>query len=542
MSVTTLTRRTSMGLGLGALAALGGTTIVHADGTKTLRARITNDIQILDPAFLLTGSEGLVDALVFNGLVNLKAGDTIEWQMDVAESVEQIDPTHIAFKLRPGVSWTNGFGMMSAEDVDFDTLDLTNLTNLTNGFGTMSAEDVKFSFERIADPATGSPYAGDWELLDHVEVVDELSGIIVMKEPAAPLWYTTLPWGSGMIMCKAAVEALPEKKFTTEPPATSGPYVIKEWVPKQRLTMALNDLWTGPKPTFDRIEILVISDDQVAELAFNASELDVTSVPITSIPLLRATPTADTTLVVKPSINYYWIGMNVDHPTFQDIRVRQAIQYAVDVDAILLGAFSGVVERATGIVAPSLVGHRPANLITHDIEKAKALLAEAGVPDGFACKLSVENLAVSLSVGQIIQASLAEIGIQVEVEALDEGAFWGMADHADQLRDLQMTYKNYINTPDASWATVWFLPDQIDVWNWERFNSQEFAELHGKALRELDVDKRAAMYVRMQDIMEESGAYIFVTHGANTALYRNAFKPAFTPSLLSWNLKEWTEA
>ncbi|MSP83330.1 MAG: peptide ABC transporter substrate-binding protein [Alphaproteobacteria bacterium] len=516
MTNSRLTRRTTMGLGLGVVAALGGTTIVNAEGTKTLRARISNDIQILDPGYPLTSSEALVQALIFSNLVRLKPSDTIDWIMDAAESCDQIDPTHIAFKLRPGLMWSNGFGEVTAED-------------------------VKYSYERIADPAMASPYAGDWEFLDHVEVADKRSGVIVMKEAFAPLWYTVLPWGSGMIVCKAAVDALPEKKFTTEPPATCGPYVIQEWIPKQRLTLVRDPQWTGSSTEFDRIDILVISDDKSAELAFEANELDVTSVSVSSLPIYKENPPADGTIVVTPSINYFWIGMNVEHPTFQDIRVRHAVQHAVDVDAILLGAFSGVVERATGIVAPSLVGHRPANLIpTRDVAKAKALLAEAGLPDGFSCKFTVENLAASLSVGQIVQSSLAEAGIQVEIEQLDEGAFWGMADHADQLQGLQMTYKNYINTPDASWATVWFLPEQIDVWNWERFNDPRFAELHQAALRELDVAKRAAMYVEMQDLMEKSGAYIFVTHGVNTALYRDSFKPAFTPSLLSWNLRDWT--
>jgi peptide/nickel transport system substrate-binding protein len=515
MSTFELTRRAALGLGVGALAGLRGVTIVEASGGTTLRARIGNDVQIIDPGYLLTSSETLVLSLISNTLVRLKPGDTFDWEMDAAVTCEQVDDTHIAFTLRPGIAWTNGFGEMTAED-------------------------VKYSFERIADPAMASPYAGDWALLDHVEVIDALSGVIVMKEPFAPLWYTALPWGSGTIVCKAAVEAMADKRFTTDPGATSGPFVIEEWLPKQRLVMARNELWNGPAPALDRIEILIIDDDKAAELAFEAGDVDVTGVSVSSLAVYAANPPADSTLVVKPSINYFWLGMNVDHPTFADLRVRQAVQYAVDVDAILEGAYFGMVERATGIVAPGLVGHREANLIAaRDVEKARALLAEAGVPDGFSCKLTVENIEASMSVAQIIQSSLAEVGIEVEIEPLDEGTFWAMAEDAEAQTNLQMTYKNYINTPDASWATMWFMPDQIGVWNWEHYDDVRFAELHNAALRELDAETRAAMYVEMQDRMEQSGAYVFVTHGANTALYRNTFVPAFAPNLLSWNLRDW---
>jgi peptide/nickel transport system substrate-binding protein len=92
-----------------------------------------------------------------------------------------------------------------------------------------------------------------------------------------------------------------------------------------------------------------------------------------------------------------------------------------------------------------------------------------------------------------------------------------------------MIYDRFSMAPDPSWATVWFTPDQIGVWNWERWNSPEFGELHKKALVEKDVAKRDEMYKKMQDLMEESGAYIFLTHEANAAVYRDNIVPATQP-------------
>src|SRR5205085_5750299 len=84
--------------------------------------------------------------------------------------------------------------------------------------------------------------------------------------------------------------------------------------------------------------------------------------------------------------------------------------------------------------------------------------------------------------------------------------------------------------PDPSWATAWFLPSQIGVWNWERWNSPEFDELHRQALVETDTAKRAGIYIRMQDLMEESGAYIFITHEVAGVIYRDTIAPAMMPA------------
>ena len=83
--------------------------------------------------------------------------------------------------------------------------------------------------------------------------------------------------------------------------------------------------------------------------------------------------------------------------------------------------------------------------------------------------------------------------------------------------------------PDPSFATEWFTPDQIGVWNWERWKSQEFGELHKAALVELDPKKRNEMYIKMQDLMEESGSYVFLTHEATGLVHRTRIAPALQP-------------
>ena len=92
--------------------------------------------------------------------------------------------------------------------------------------------------------------------------------------------------------------------------------------------------------------------------------------------------------------------------------------------------------------------------------------------------------------------------------------------------------------PDPSWATAWFVSSQIGEWNYERFSNAEFDSLHEQAKGELDAVKRQAMYERMQDILEESGSYLFLTNGATASLCRNTVKPALSPD---GQFQMWTE-
>ncbi len=477
-----------------------------AQGLKVLKTRSLLDVAVLDPANRISVTDGDVMRAIFAGLVTQKAGDTWGWEKDLAVEIEQSDATHIRFQLRPGVPWTNGFGEVTADD-------------------------VKFSYERIADPVFKAAYRTDWDFLDHVEVTGPHSGVIVLKRPFVPLWSSTLPTASGQILCRKAVEALDGKKFTLDPPATCGPYKIKKLDPRRSITLERNPLWPGRKPAYDEIQYIQIVDSNAAEIAFQAGEIDFTQVPLSNVPRLRKAAPAGSKLIVTPSLAYWWLGMQSEAGPFADIRVRKAVQYALDVEMILDGTFLGVAERATGFIAPSLLGARKANLIAKpDKAKARALLAEAGLASGFKTNIGVRNSTEFLSAAQIAAASLAEVGITAEVIPFDAGQQKALAgDKNGRWKEMGMMISRFTMQPDPSWATAWFVSSQVGEWNWERFRSPEFDRLHEEAKGELDTAKRAAMYVRMQDMLEESGSYVFLTNGATASLCRNTVKPALSP-------------
>lgn len=512
---------------LGSAAALGATAatsprIAWSQDSKILRFRRTTDLATLDPGVAYS-DDGETAFSLFPGLVRFKPtyepGQAWEWELDAATSIEQVDPTHIKFTLRPGIQWTNGFGEVTTED-------------------------VKYSYERIADPANEMPYQSDWASLDHVEIIDKYTGVLVQKEPFVGLWTMVLPFGRANIICKAATEAV-GGRFTTEPPATAGPYVIKEWVPKQRLILARNPQWNGRRPDFDEVHMIQIDDDKAAELGFEAGEIDFTKVSLSSIPHIQANPPANAIVDPRPLVGGEWIGMNVEHPPFDDLRVRRAVQLAVDVELVLDAVYYGLATRASGIVPQGILGHRGYNLYPErNVAEARRLLAEAGFANGFKTTLACLNDSDKLTMAQVIQSNLADVGIDAEINSHESGAFWVLGSEADGegWKDIQLILNGWGTGPDAYEALRWYETAQVGIWNWERFSDEEFDRLSNESRSQFDDEQRRQTFVRMQDIMEESGAYLFLTNGVWVNMYRDTIRAATSADGRKYQLHRFMRA
>ena len=471
---------------------------------KILKVRSYSDLQILDPAYRLSAPEGDIMRAIYAGLVSNEPGDSWDWKSVAVESIEQLDPMTIAFKLRDKIGFTDGFGQMTAED-------------------------VKFSIERVADPANESPYAGDWAALKEVEVKDTLSGIIHLKNAFAPLWTSTLPTTTCSILSKAAVEAA-GGKLGAEPVAQSGQYILTEWTPKQRTVLKRNPDWAHEPGGYEEIHIFPIEDPSTAELGFEAGDLDYTWTSVSSIPRLKENPPAGAVVLEKPSLAYVWLGINQDVAPFDNPNIRRAIQYAIDREAVVGAAYFGAAATSTGIIAPGLPGHRDANLYSYDPDKARELLEAESATD-LNVTLDILNQSERLTAAQVVQANLADVGITCEIKQNDSGTFWTLGSkEGDYWNKLQLIIGRFSMEPDPSWATAWFTPEQIGVWNWERFNSPEFAELHAQGMVETDPAKRDEIYKKAQDLMEESGCYVFLTHEVTGVMHRDSVAPGLKPN------------
>lgn len=473
----------------------------HRAAAGPLRVQMYGDIQNMDPAFQVSFNDDMVSSCVMTGLVKFKPG-TYEVVNDLAEKIETSeDGKIITFKLREGVKWQQGYGEVTSED-------------------------VKYSYERIADPELKSPYSGDWVTLDKVEIIDKYSGKIILKEPFAPLWHSTLPAISGYVVCKKYVEEIGREKFATQI-LGCGPYLFSEWKPKEKVIVKRNPDYQGPFPAvWDEIHFVPIEDAKTAEIALEAGELDWSRISIASIERFENNP--NFVVSKKPTLYYRWIGMNVEHPKLKDINVRQAIRYATDVPAILQAAYNGQVEQETGMIAPGLLGYwKDAPRYQRDVEKAKEFMAKAGL-SSLDLRIDTEDTSEYRAWCEVLQQNLLDIGINLEINPMDSSSFWGIG-AGEQGKEVELFANAYSMQPDPSWATVWFTCEQVGVWNWQRWCDPRYDELHKKGLVTVDEKEREQIYIEMQRIFDEACHSIWITHSVAAQAYVKSIKATTTP-------------
>ncbi|RWA76107.1 ABC transporter substrate-binding protein [Mesorhizobium sp.] len=494
---------------LASSAMVGGSTLcglpLFAKDASAQAAKLTvrtgRDIGNLDPGYMVGGApDNEIQYAVLPVLLELTISEGVYgWKPSVyVEKFEQRDPTHYEFTLKPGFTWTNGYGEFTADD-------------------------VKYSYERIKT----TDWSGSFKALDHVEVTGKYSGTLVLSQPFAPFTVPGLTCGPVAILCKAAMLTVGEK-FTTEFPATCGPYLF-EWTPKQKLSLRPNPEWKGPKPAFAEVDALIISEPSAAELAFEAGAVAVTRITASTYARYKDNPPANSEVHVADALTSMWLGMNTEHPKLSDIRVRKAIQHTVDAEQIIQGAYGGAAEKSNGVIPPGLIGHRKETKYSYDPEKARALLAEAGV-NGLELELKTLNEQERVLAAQIIQSQLGAVGITVKVIPLDEGPFWEMGDDKKgDPKNLQMWLMWWGTYPDPQQATQWFTSDQVGRWNWERWKSDEYDALYKQGMAESDPQKRESIYLRMQEIMEDTGAYVWIDHELEVFVHRKNIKLNVVP-------------
>ena len=158
------------------------------------------------------------------------------------------------------------------------------------------------------------------------------------------------------------------------------------------------------------------------------------------------------------------------------------------------------------------------------------MLDSAGV-SGLSLTLQTMNRQERMTAAQIIQANLGEIGIQAEIVPLDSGPFWNLGQEAkgDDWKDLQLWIMRYGGAPDPYDHFQWFRKSQVGVWNWERWSDDEFEDLYEKGIAETNPEERNRIYLRMGEIMEDTGAYLWITHEPEGIIHRSSVDPAILP-------------
>ncbi len=470
---------------------------------KLLRVRLANPLNNMDPTRSTSG-EFAVGLCLYPQLVRFKASSN-ELENYAAEWVDvSQDGLEITFKLNEGIQWQRGYGELTTED-------------------------VKWSFERSADPEV-STFATDWDTLVGVEIIDRYTAKIILSEVYSPLFTSTLPWMAGVIVCKKAYDELGDVLWSD--PVGVGPYEWADWQPNQKLTLTRSSNYFGTAPYYDTIEFYPIKESNVAEIAFEAGELDFLSVDLAS--RSRYENLAGARSMPASRTSWYWVGFNVQHPAYDDIRIRQAVRYAIDSEEVIQAGYFGAASVARGIIAPGLLGFSEDGPLfpptEENLQKARDLLADAGFPNGFTTDLWTVNNPANVRMTEVIAENLKKINIRTEIKVSEWSVFedsWLSEDEEVRNNSISLFTMGYAGGADPAWTTAWYVPEQVGVWNAMQWTNEEFGRLHKEATKTYNLEWRELIYLRMQQIMNEDCVGVWLTFPPILFVMEESIAPAF---------------
>lgn len=388
----------------------------------------------LDPHIATTTPDKGLLHWMFSGLVRIQPGQA---------SPEFIEPDIAS-------SWT------SSEDGLTWVFSLRDDVMCHGDYGKLDAEDVVFSLNRSANTETSS-FAGDYSAFENIEATGEYEVTITLSESVPSLLGSLVPYHGGNIVCKDAVDALGEDYART--PIGTGPFAFAEYQPQQYVKLVANENYYRGAPAIKEIFFRYIPSDASRDLAFETGEIDMIYGRQDQTWIERISKLPGTTVAVMRPGEMSQLSLNVTSPPLDDIRVRQAFAHAIDRDTMV--AFKGpdVTLAAYSVVPEGYLGYTDdVTRYEFDVEKAKALLEEAGYPDGVTIKAVHTTLPGMLSTMEAIQSLLRDANINMEIELVEHATF-----HEQIRADLsQVTHYSAARFPVAdTYLTQFFHSDSI---------------------------------------------------------------------------------
>jgi len=365
-----------------------------------------DDVSTLDPAIGYDWQNWSMIKSLFDGLMDYKPGTT-ELVPDLAESYEiSDDGTVFTFKLRQGVKFHNG--------------------------RELTAADIKYSIERVVNPATQSPGQGFFASIKGFDEMasgsaTELSGVTTpddhtvvfeLTRPDATFLHV-MALNFSFAVPKEAIEEF-GADFATHPVGT-GAFKLREWTLGQRVVFERNpDYYREGVPYLDEITFEIGQEPTVALLRLQRGEVDILGdgIPPAQFAEVMADPANEGLIVEGGQLHTGYVTMNVTQPPFDDVKVRQAVNMAINKDRVVRIINNRAVP-ANQPLPPAMPGYDTSyEGYPFDVAKAKELLAEAGHPDGFTTELYAMNTDPNPRIAQAIQQDLAQIGITAELKSL----------------------------------------------------------------------------------------------------------------------------
>ncbi|GAB4567571.1 MAG: glutathione ABC transporter substrate-binding protein GsiB [Anaerolineae bacterium] len=439
-----------------------------------------------------------IEKLMFEGLVGFN--EKMEMIPQLAERWEASpDATEFTFYLRKGVKFHDGTPF--------------------------NAEAVKFNFDRITNPDNKLKRYGLYRIIAKTEVIDEYTVKFTTSEPFGAMLATFAHPAGGIISPTAAQQYTDIKEFGKHPVGT-GPYRFVEWVPGDHVTVEKNpDYWDPDNgPQVDRIIIKPVPESGTRIAMLQAGDAHfINTLPPAQAEVVKGS--SDISITENESIYTFWVAMNTQREPYTDKRVRQALNYAVDKQAIIDAVLRGYGRMADSPIAPRVWGYIPVKTYEYDPDKAKALLAEAGYGDGFKTTLWCAESSQAREVAVAIQAQLAEVGVEVEVVAMESATLSAERFKPLEENKSELNYAGWSpSTGDADWGLRPLLATEAwppTLFNLAFYSNPQVDEYIKAGLATSDPEKRKAAYAEVQKIVMEDAPWIFLWVPINLGGIRN---------------------
>lgn len=358
-------------------------------GKLTVTYAQTKDVDSLDPRNATSTITAAMMAQLYSALVTTDEDYNIV--CDAAESYEIIDDCTYKFTLKKGILFHDGEEMTS--------------------------EDVKYTMDTIRAEGASYKLKSDFSFV-YCEPIDDYTMYIKTDEPNAS---TLLRLNYIKIIPKHYVEQVGDDEFNAHP-IGSGPYKLAEWNKDASIRLEAFDGYFGGRSEIDELVCKVIPEASARIAALEAGEVDLISA-VTTSQIARLDSLDNIEVVSKPTTRTAYYTMNAfgDSPV-TDLRVRQAINMAIDKEALVQGILDGYGQACGSLALPMFEGYdENVESYQYDPEAAKALLAEAGYPDGFEIEMegSFSGLSNAADIAQAVGAQLAEVGIKTVIVEKD---------------------------------------------------------------------------------------------------------------------------
>ena len=478
--------------GCGGSAPSSGT----AAGTKTLRVAWTSDMQPMDVH--KTSDNYSVPLNIYDRLFEIQLND--DGTTSLAKSLVEdysVEGCTYSFVLRSGLTFSNG-KPLTASDVEFT---FTRMLALP--------ESVQTDFA-AAIAGADALMNGETDKLSGFEVVDDTHFNVTLSAPFAGFLYQ-LATPSCCIFSKEAVEAAGDDfGLDVEKTIGSGPYVIKSWTRNAEVVLEANPNYWGGAPEAEKVIISVIPDPSTLSMKFQSGDIDILDCDNLDAAVVNSTyktAYADQ-MVYANRLSMTYFALNEKVKPLDDVRVRKALQMAIDRQSILDSVYDGNGSLEDGIYPHGLIGFSEGNQgwLKYDPEGAKALLAEAGYPNGFDLELSADSSASSpvILMLQIMEQNLQAVGVNAKIVSYDE-ASWLDLRKSGEMPSFVGTWTADYNDPDNFIFTFFGNEDKTKIRSLNYYNTEAMARVSA-ARAIVDDAERNAEYAALEKLIVRDDA------------------------------------